>query len=314
MHVLKKPRTVSPYYALLALSIGLIGFLPATAWAQTYVEVPVQAGASDGTSKAQHDLPLGQDLVVSLSGFQAGEPLQVSLYDPDGALLLRQPRNADGKGGVRGFRLWRNTGIRGCGSTLPTQAYPFLDIDAAQAWLHTAVRLEITSDTRPRLQERRFLNLVSDPQFHGFAVDPMQCPRRQFDVGDPILLDMRPGMTMPELPVYTAYVLPCGDDPWTPNDVLVDARPAYPNGQAVHGSLPLTLQLLDTAGLAAGKYGVLVRQSSAAPSSTSRVAVGEEWVSMGPFEVGPNHGDPGDEIDDWTCVVGTSVDGNPANP
>ena len=312
MHTLMVHASSRSLFRLPTLTFAafIIPTLVLTSAAVAQVHVDIAAGTATGS----HDLPLGQDLLVSLNGFQAGESLSVELYAPDGHLLLAETHSAGPRGSVPTFRLWRNTGIRGCDSGLPTQAYPFLGIDDAQAWIYSQAMLVVSSPVR-RTAIARTLSLIPDPLVHGFPTDKDLCFQRRFEAKEPILLDLRPGQGTGRLPVYTIWVLPCDLGPWTPDDVLVDARASYPNGQTLNGNLPAVIQLVDINELADGKYGILVRETSEISGSTSRSSTTSTlYVPMGPIDVGPATSDPGTDIDDWNCIVGTGGNGGGADP
>lgn len=304
MNFLRSSLSSWPRFRLPTLmAFVLLGVTPLAA--QTHVDL------SAGSQATSQNLPLGQDLFVSLSGFQAGESLTVALYSPDGALLLSQDHTADARGAISDFRLWRNTGIRGCDSDLPQQAYPFLGIDDAQVWIYAQARVVVSSNDFKATPTTRYLRFIPDPEFHGFPADKELCFHRRFEEKEPVLLDLRPGTEpLSSLPVYKIWVLRCQDGPWDPGGVLVDARSAYPNGQTLQGSLPAVIQLVSAGDLPKGKYGILVHERTNGSDSTSRgMITNDTYLPMGPFDVGPAAGDPGTDIDEWGCIMGTSSGG-----
>lgn len=257
---LGSPARPAPPILALAAAILLLAAAPALARPGAVIHL------SNG-SLPLAQLPVGEELYVSLSGAPASSPLEVRLYDQDGAQIRAEVVYTDAAGNSPPLWLWVETGVVGCDSCLAADPSAWLYAtyaDAETALVGQVLLVEVRTYPGGTVLASQTLPVIARPDELAYFSDAAGCPRQLFGQNEPIFLTFRrPDPSLPQRRLF----LPAAAPSWPLGQPIVDARgalqvmslpPASPG--AILGQI--TFAVAGTASLAGGEYDGLTRQLS----------------------------------------------------
>ncbi|MEM9552802.1 MAG: hypothetical protein AAGC60_00965 [Acidobacteriota bacterium] len=279
-------------------TLALLVALSAPPAAEALPANRAQIHLSNG-NQSIHQLVVGDDLYVGVSGAPPEAPLHIDLRDGFGQVVASRVAFTDPFGALPPLSLWARSGVVGCdpGVIVSPASYQFRDFDQAEAFLHGAVFSVVVRRAAAQQPLATVpLPLVADPTVgRFFFADGSGCPRGKITTIETLYLGGR--FLDSKTGGWTVFLMEgARPDAGSP---LHDVRPDYAQvPQQFKSDSVYLLELLWVYGVA-GRYGAVIRDGF---DPTPKLLPGDLWLgdeawSKKIFNTSPH----GITIQDWPC-------------